>query len=252
MHYLISGQGQPFIFQHGLSSNLQQAQQILSGLENIQLVSMDCPGHGQAPLPEGQLPSFGYYVDQVLRLMDHLSIEQTMVGGISMGSGIALQLALRAPERVKALVLVRPAWLDQKHPDTLHILAEAAKYLRQNEGLKHFKQRPDFQEIAQSLPKAAESILGVFAETQGPKISTVLESMVRDRSFASMQALEEIQQPCLILANEDDPLHPYSMAESIQKRLPNSRLERVISRYVDNDQHNKEVFQLVSKFITTI
>lgn len=252
MHYLISGQGQPFIFQHGLSSNLQQAQQILSGLEDIQLVSMDCPGHGQAPLPEGQSPSFEYYVDQVLRLMDHLSIEQTIIGGISMGSGIALQLALRVPERVKALVLVRPAWLDQKHPDTLHILAEAAKYLRQNEGLKHFKQRPDFQEIAQSLPKAAESILGVFAETQRPEISTVLENMVQDRPFERMQALEAVQQPCLILANEDDPLHPYSMAEAIQERLPNGRLERVISRYVDNDQHHKEVFQLVSKFITTI
>lgn len=252
MHYLISGEGQPFIFQHGLSSNLQQPQQILSGLEGVRLISIDCPGHGQAPLPAGQQPSFQYYTDQLIQLIDQLEIEQTIIGGISMGSGISLQLALRAPERVKALVLVRPAWLDEENPATLHILAEAAKYIRQNEGLKHFKRKPDFQKIAQSLPKAAESILGVFAETQRPEIPTVLQSMVQDRPFTDMSELEQIRQPCLIIANEDDPLHPFEMAEAIRECLPNSRMEKVISRYIDNEQHNKEVYQLVSKFIQTI
>lgn len=252
MHYLISGQGPPFIFQHGLSSNAQQPQHILADLPGVQLISMDCPGHGRAPLPPGQKPSFQYYTDDVLRLMDHLQIEQTSMGGISMGSGISIQLAMRAPKRIKALVLVRPAWLDQTAPVTLRILSKAADFIEKKDGKKAFGQETDFQEIAQSLPKAGDSILGVFAETQRPEIPTVLKSMVEDRPFKDLKDLEQIQQPCLIIANGDDPLHPYEMAEAIHQHLPNSRLERVTSRYINNEQHTQEVNQLVSKFIKTI
>ena len=252
MHHLISGRGQPFIFQHGLSSNLQQPQQILAGLEDIQLISMDCPGHGQAPLPAGKQPSFAYYTDEVIRLMDHLEIEETIIGGISMGSGISLQLALRAPERIKALVLVRPAWLDQPNPETLRILSKAAGFIGKKDGQEAFRQEPDFQKIARPLPKAGDSILGVFAETQRPEIPTVLKSMVEDRPLKELKELEQIQQAVLIIANGDDPLHPFEMAESIHHHLPNSRLERVTSRYINNEQHTQEVNQLVSKFIKTI
>lgn len=252
MHYRTSGQGKPFIFQHGLSSQLQQAQQLLSGLEGIQLISMDCPGHGQAPLPDGQTPSFRYYANQVLQLMDDLDLEDAIIGGISMGSGIALELAQRWPQRVKALVLVRPAWLDKKNPPSLGILAEAADYIGQPQGKEKFKKRADFQAIYQKLPQAAESILGVFAPTQRPELPLVLGSLIGDRPFTSRDQLKEIQQPTLLIGNQDDPLHPFQMAKVIQEHLPNCQLEKVTSRYLDNNQHQKDVFQLVSKFITTI
>ncbi|MEM6320620.1 MAG: alpha/beta hydrolase [Bacteroidota bacterium] len=249
LHYKISGEGIPFLFQHGLGAQLAQTQSLLSGVKGVQLISADCPGHGATPLPNGQILSFDYYVTELAKLLDELNIERAIFGGISMGAGIATQFAIRFPERVKALVLVRPAWLAEPNPDNLMILKEAARYIGQVDGVERFKQDETFQAIEASLPLAAKSILGVFGPQQQSVIPLVLEQMVSDCPFDDLEKLRKIKQPCLIFGNEDDPLHPWEMAQTIHQYLPNSQLEKVISRYVHNRQHKMQVTELVNDFI---
>ena len=52
--------------------------------------------------------SFDTFADHVVALMDHLGIERCHLGGLSMGSAIALNIALRYPDRFKKLILLRP------------------------------------------------------------------------------------------------------------------------------------------------
>lgn len=250
--YQSSGEGIPFHFQHGLGSNLAQPQGLLANLGGVQLISMDCPGHGAAALTGTSTPSFAFYSQQVIQLMDQLQISEAIFGGISMGAGISTYIALQHPERVKALVLVRPAWLDQGLPENLKILLTAADYIDQAGNLEGFKEEPTFQAIHRAVPSAARSVLGVFAETQRAEISTVLRAMVQDHPFKDISQLYHIKSPTLVIGNEDDPLHPYSMAEAMHQHLPNSTLEKVISRYIDDAQHRKTVVQIVSKFIDNL
>ncbi len=250
--YQESGSGKPFHFQHGLGSNLLQPQSLLTGLSGVRLISMDCPGHGGAALPADTLPSFDFYADRLLALMDQLGIEKALFGGISMGAGISTNIALRYPDRVLGLVLVRPAWLDQKMPDNLLILTEAAQWIGKANGLATFSERADFGQIHQSLPKAAASVLGVFAETQRPEIPTVLNAMVNDAPFTDLLALQTINVPCLVIGNDADPLHPYEMAVAVHEQIKNSQLIKVTSRYLDDVQHREEVYQNVTKFITNL
>ncbi|MEM6633461.1 MAG: alpha/beta hydrolase [Bacteroidota bacterium] len=252
INYMRKGSGQPFIFQHGLGSKLQQPQGLLSDLEEVELISMDCPGHGQSPLLEGIRPSFRYYTDQVCNLMDQLTIPQAILGGISMGAGISLQLALRYPEKVKALVLVRPAWLDHGAPQNLAILLEAAELIRKEKGKRLFELREDFLAIQKPLPKAGASVLGVFADTQQQELPVVLESLVKDAPFPNRNELKKIQVPCLILGNEDDPLHPYEMAQTLSEYITGSQLHKVTSRYIDGDTHKRTITEIVSTFIHTL
>lgn len=247
--YEKQGQGLDFIFQHGLGAKRAQPQGLLADLEGVQLISMDCPGHGEAPLPEGLAPSFNYYTERIKGLMDHLEIKRAIFGGISMGAGISTNMALRYPERVAALVLVRPAWLDMGNPDNLLILQEAARFIGQSGGRAQFEQRPDFQAVHQHLPKAALSIVGVFDPTQRKEIPLVLQSMIADRPFESMLDLETIDIPVLIIANEEDPLHPNAMAEQMHQRIRQSRLVKVVSRYIDDNGHREAVQKTVTKFI---
>ena len=251
-HHLISGSGQAFIFQHGLGSQVSQPQNLLSGLQDIQLISMDCPGHGQSPLPDGVIPSFNYYADQLVELLDEIQVKKAIFGGISMGAGIAVNMALRYPDRVQGMVLIRPAWLAEKYPGNLKILLTAAQYMQNGGGKGPFEQLEDFQAIARPLPKAGSSVLGVFSATQRPEIATVLKAMVGDAPFETLDSLAHIKQPCLIIGNENDPLHPLQIAESWHRALPYSQLFTVISRYVDNDQHSQSIHQIVSNFIQTL
>jgi len=52
---------------------------------------------------------------------DAVHVGAVVVGGISMGAGVALHSALRYPAHVKALILSRPAWLDVPGPANLKI-----------------------------------------------------------------------------------------------------------------------------------
>jgi len=249
INYKISGEGFPFIFQHGLGSNLAQAQSLLGGQEKVQLITMDCPGHGDTPLRLGNPPSFDFYADEVVRLMAQLQIEKAIFGGISMGSGISINMALRYPEKVAGLVLVRPAWLDKGNPENLMILKSAAKFIGKRNDRAKFEKNKNYQHIKGHLRTAATSIMGVFSDTQQTAIPMVLKSMVSDAPFKSLDELAKIKQPCLVIGNDDDPLHPYEMAKVINQHIKGSHLEKVTSRYIGNRPHKKEVNQLVTKFI---
>lgn len=249
MFYEVSGQGPSFCFQHGLSANAAQSKGTVGALTDLQLVIADAPGHGSSPLAADQAASFDYYGQEWLHLMDHLDIPKTIFGGISMGSGIAINLALRAPERMRALILIRPAWLAAGQPESLAILADAAPYLKKANGQAEFEARADFKAFQAAVPKAADSLLGVFGAHQRPELDKVLVNMVADQPFSNLEDLKKINCPCLIIANDSDPLHPVFMAEAIHDKIPHSQLALVHSKYLDQAQHAKELLELVQKFI---
>ncbi len=248
-HYQTSGAGFPFVFQHGLGGNLEQAQSLLAGLENVYLISMDCRGHGKTPFDPAFPPSFNQYADDLIRLFDHLGIGRAIAGGISMGAGIALNLAVRYPHRVLALVLVRPAWLDRPNPPNLTILSDLADFAGTPSGMERFQSTPAFRKLQKELPNAAQSVLGQFSREQGEYTSVVLKRMVQDVPVPDLQLLESVRLPCLILTGEQDPLHPLEFGTLLNSRLHQSRLELVASRYLDEVVHANQVRKYVRKFM---
>ena len=168
-------------------------------------------------------------------------------GGISMGSGIALNIALRYAERVRGLFLVRPAWLDQPNPQNLQILLPAAELRHQPNGQQVFGELKQFQDI--SPEGAAQSVLGVFSSEQQPELSQVILNMVKDRPFTSLEKLSDIKAPTMVIGNDQDPLHPFAMAEKISQSIPGSVLRKVTSRYIDNAKHSEQLRTLLNDFI---
>lgn len=250
IHFYRSGTGgAPFVFQHGLAADLTQARKLFEGVNEIDLLVLDCPGHGRSKLSSKEEPSFQYYSDQVRSMMDHQQVDKAFIGGISMGSGIALNIALAFPERVMGLVLVRPAWLDTINPANLMILKEAADLMDQGDTGDRFKDLARFKQIEKQLPLAAKSIMGVFAPTQNEQLPKVIRNMVSDCPFEDLESLKGLNVPCLVIGNDADPLHPFSMAETIHQLLPNSQVRKVTSRYLDDPQHQIEVRDLVSDFV---
>src|SRR5665213_135468 len=115
LYYEVAGKGPPLIFSHGLGGSCESVREIVSGLP-AKVVLYDNRGHGQSharldelrPTDEPEM-SFRTMSNDVARLLDHLGIERAFVGGVSMGSGVALSFGLRLPYRVLGLILSRPA-----------------------------------------------------------------------------------------------------------------------------------------------
>ena len=73
------------------------------------VITIDMLGHGDSDQPHEMgaysMPQFGL---DVVALLDHLAITEAVIGGTSLGANVALEVAVEAPERVRALVLEMP------------------------------------------------------------------------------------------------------------------------------------------------
>ena len=131
-HYRESGQGVPFVFQHGLGGDANQTFGLFAPPPGYRLITMECRGHGETlPLGDPDKISLGVFVDDLCALLDHLALPQVVIGGISMGAAIALILTLRFPARVRGLILSRPAWLDQPMPPNSALYPVIAQLIRE-------------------------------------------------------------------------------------------------------------------------
>ncbi|MEZ5070459.1 MAG: alpha/beta hydrolase [Bacteroidales bacterium] len=247
-HFHRSGTGQPLVFQHGLGGNLEQTRLLLEGLPRTDFLTMDCPGHGKTPATDPERISFAGFADELLGLCDRLGLDQAVFGGISMGAGLALHLAAHRPERVRALILVRPAWLDQPLPANLAVLHRLGELLERGLG-ESIRNEASFREMNDENPAAAASVLGQLTREQGEHTARLLLRMCSDRPIDSLRELRRIRIPALILASQDDPLHPFSFGESLRDHLPKARLAEVPSRYRFPEEHQTTVFREVGRFL---
>ncbi|MBW2619653.1 MAG: alpha/beta fold hydrolase, partial [Deltaproteobacteria bacterium] len=111
LHYVSQGdsQGKVVIFLHGYLDSWKSFQLVLDRLgPQHQAYAIDQRGHGDSDKPEGRYAIKDFSGD-VIAFMDALGIERASLVGHSMGSFIARQVALSAPDRVERLVLIGTA-----------------------------------------------------------------------------------------------------------------------------------------------
>jgi pimeloyl-ACP methyl ester carboxylesterase len=105
-HYAVYGQGEPLLLLHGGLGNTDMFQPVMPVLAaHRQVIGVDLQGHGRTPLGDRpmSLPAMG---DDMASVLDALGVKQADVLGYSMGAGVAFQLALQHPDRVRRLALV--------------------------------------------------------------------------------------------------------------------------------------------------
>lgn len=109
LYYEISGNGQPLVFIHGLGSSTRDWElQVAEFCKNFKVITFDLRGHGQSDKPPGPY-SMPLFASDTAGLLKALGIESAHIVGLSLGGGVAFQLALDAPALVKKLVIVNSA-----------------------------------------------------------------------------------------------------------------------------------------------
>lgn len=114
--YTVEGQGEPLILIHGLAANadLNWRRPGINALlrKDFQVIAFDCRGHGLSDKPTEPAQYGIEMVNDVIRLMDHLGIAKAHIAGYSMGGFIALEVAMRHPDRVRSVALCASGWKD--------------------------------------------------------------------------------------------------------------------------------------------
>lgn len=98
--------GTPVVLLHAfpMDSLLWAPQRKALAAAGHHVVTPDLPGFGGSPLPTAE-PSLDVYCDEVVRLLDHMTVQRAIIGGLSMGGYATMALLRRHPDRVAGIIL---------------------------------------------------------------------------------------------------------------------------------------------------
>jgi pimeloyl-ACP methyl ester carboxylesterase len=185
------------------------------------VVTVDMLGHGRSDRPEDlRLYSMPLFARQVVALLDHLGEEQAVIGGTSLGANIALELAVRHPDRARALFIEMPV-LDNA------LSAVAGFFAPVLLGFKFG--RPLFEGISlftRVIPRTSHLLdmgLDFVRQRPGPS-QAVLEGLLLGETAPHREERVKIEHETLIVGHPRDPLHPFSDSGMLLEELPNARL----------------------------
>jgi pimeloyl-ACP methyl ester carboxylesterase len=109
MYYEIRGQGEPVVLLHGafmaISNNFHWAEWIGELSKTRKVIAIEMQGHGRTA-DTGRDFTYDNLADDVAALLDYLKIPSADVIGYSLGGGVALNCAIRHPDKVRKVVSI--------------------------------------------------------------------------------------------------------------------------------------------------
>ncbi|MCC7344674.1 MAG: alpha/beta fold hydrolase [Deltaproteobacteria bacterium] len=235
-------QGLPVVFLHGFPfSHAMWRPQLEALPAGLRAVAYDLQGLGASDPGDGQYTLEGH-VDDLIGLLDWLSIAKVAVVGLSMGGYIALRALERNPERFLAAALCDTR--SEADADEAKLRRAAQVKEVKEKGSAHFAEgflkavfAPESFELR---PEAVALIRGIVAATTPRGIAgTLIALAARSDTTAS---LEKIRVPVLILVGEKDQTTPPDAARAMHKKIRGSRLEIIPGAAHLSNLENPEAF----------
>src|SRR5215469_13616273 len=192
MYYEIHGAGRPLVLLHGALSAIGTSfGKVLPGLaETRQVIAVEQQAHGRTADIDHPL-TIAQMAEDTTALLSQLGIEHADFFGYSMGSGIALQIAIKHPNLARKLVLAAVTYNnDGFHPGLL-----AGMENLQPEDLAG---SPFHKEYARIAPNPED----------WPRLVAKVKQMNRQIPDVPAQAIQSIKAPTLIIIGDSDIVRP--------------------------------------------
>jgi pimeloyl-ACP methyl ester carboxylesterase len=218
------GSGLPAtVFAHGLAGSIETTRPFGSGVSGSRTF-MHFRGHGAST--EGDAPwAYTALAEELRAVADTVGATQAL--GLSMGAGALCALLAAAPLRFERLVFVMPAVLDQPRADeAMDRLLEMAQRVddRDVEGLTSLLLEGEPAPV-RTLTAARLWYGRQAAAMVGTPVSRTLRALPAAVPLTDRRVLAAVTAPVLVIAQEQDPLHPVWVAEQLADQFPDARLE---------------------------
>lgn len=240
------------LFQHGLGGDEAQVAEVFPDGPGVRRITVECRGHGgSTPGPSGGF-SIATFTDDALAVCDGLGVGRFVAGGISMGAAVALRLAVRHPDRVRALALVRPAWLFDAAPPNMRPFAEVAALLRRlpPEGARReFAASPTARRLAEDAPDNLASLLRFFDRDRPDVTAGLLGAIAGDGPGVTAEDAAALRVPTLVIGHAVDGVHPLAHAAALARAIPGARLVEVTPKAADRAAHATDVREAIRGFL---
>ena len=198
LYYEVHGEGRPIVALHGGLGSTEMFESVMPQLSaHHQVITPDLQGHGRTADIDRPL-DIRFMADDIAALIDHLQLVKPDVVGYSLGGGVALQVAVRHPDKVGRLVLVsanvrRDAIPAEMLAQQGQVTAAAAEFM---------KDTPMYQVYHRVAPRPEDF----------PKLLEKIGAyMANDFDFS--EEVRGLQMPTLIMAADADMAPPSHYVE---------------------------------------
>ncbi|MEP7357368.1 MAG: alpha/beta hydrolase [Anaerolineales bacterium] len=224
IHFEVRGSGPPLILLMGLGApGSRWADHAAAYEQHFRCILIDNRGAGASDQPAGPYTT-RLMADDTARVMQSLGIEQARVAGLSMGSGIAQELAIAYPNLVRSLVLIS-SWARCDaytqavfdHFKKMRALASPADFVQLLQlwiASPHYYDE-NLAKLAQDQASAADGYM---------PLAPFAAQCDACRSHNTLDRLPAISAPALLTVGELDIFTPLRLSAEMHARLPGSKL----------------------------
>lgn len=233
------------IFSNSLGTNFKMWQaQIDFFQQDFFVICYDTRGHGASSAPQGP-----YSIDQlgqdVVNLLDHLSIEKAAFCGISMGGLTGQWLAIHRPERFNQVVVCNTAakiGQEQAWNDRAALVREQGLQPIASTAASRWFTEPFIQSNATVVNNLQNDLAAGSAEGYASCCEALAKADVREQ-------LKDITVPVLVVAGQQDPVTTVADGQFMVERIANSQLFEINASHISNVELPNEFNQAVKQFI---
>ena len=227
----------PLILIHGLGATKASWLTVVPQLaRHHRVIAIDLPGFGASTKPNGSYTA-PWFADSVFRMLDQLGLQRVLVAGNSMGGRVAMEMAMRRPERVDGIACLCPAAAFSYRPAVqlvkllrpeLSVLAGRLPRSHVISGLKQLFARPD--RLHDTWYEAAvDDFLAIWRSPRARiAFSKSLRNIYLDEPLGDSgfwSRLSQMQTPALYVYGKHDALITHHFARKMRRTIPHARVK---------------------------
>lgn len=244
----------PIVLIHGLgASHRLWLPQIDVFSQYFKTVYFDLRGHGLS-----EVPMSGYelhnYTEDLLALLDYLNIDKANLCGISMGGMIAMDFAVKYPEKTEKLVLAGTApSITDVNKKIMNFLIKDSKAVEKARSrsvtAEKFIETMYSPEFLKSVSKELlESIKARISESPWLGYVEAVKAFVSSK-WSVEEKLPQLENPTLIIHGKKDIVFDVTAAQKLSKLIKNSQLQIFDVGHVVNVEEPKLFNEKVLEFL---
>ena len=249
---------------HGFGASVFSWREVFAPLSSrYTVIAYDRPAFGftERPVEWGEWNPYGSeeQVDLLLDMLDQMSLTEVVLIGNSAGGTVAAKFALRAPERVKALILVSPA---------IYTTGGVTTWLRpllRTPQMRHLGPR-----LVRGIASSGGNLINLSWHDPSRINSHILEGYRRplraenwdvglwsftssSRPYTNLSVeLAELDRPILVVTGDDDRVVPTEDSERLAEEIDAQLRVIAACGHLAQEECPTEFLRVVDEYLTTI
>jgi pimeloyl-ACP methyl ester carboxylesterase len=209
--------GLPVVLLHGAGGMHLSWPSEVRRMAGYWVYALDLPGHGKSQEIGGQQTIAGY-ARQVLACLDAIKVGRAVFVGHSMGSAVALTLAIHHPERVLGIGLLGSGVRLRVNPELLSAASSPTTTHKAIEAMVKWS----------FSPKTSPHLAALIKQRMAATRQSVLHGdLAACNAFDVSQHITQVRQPALVMCGIDDQMTPLRYAQYLADAIPGARLQLV-------------------------